>query len=330
MRIYGIDFTSSPSKRKGLYLAVCTLTGDTLAIERLVPLNAVRKEAGFDPFREWLHGAGEWAEPGAWVAGLDFPFGMPVEAVERFGWLDARAVTQTWADYVGHIKATYDKQSFRECIEGWRHPTRKNSKGEPVRIRRQRLVDKLAKSGSPMNYFPPPVCPMSFEGARLLLDAPAGVGIAPVRPADSTRIVVETYPRLVANVFIGRQRGYKDKAKWKEVIRRDEEQKMLARQEIVDGIADERRKGKMRVRYGFSVYFPEPNDSTLSLRDECIKDLDGDMIDSVLWAVQAAWAYRDDAHGMPHCTVHALRDQVRLEGWIADPELRDRLTTGES
>lgn len=203
MRIYGLDFTSSPSKTKGLFLAVCELQGDTLKIERLVQLNAEKKDATSNPFKEWLKGSGEWANQGKWVAGIDFPFGMPIEAIERFGWLTTEQKAQSWTAYIGHIKEEYDKDSFRQCIEGWRHPTRTNDKGDPVRVRKLRLTDRLAKSGSPMNYFPPPVCPTFFEGSRLLMEASPDVSIIPVRPADANKVVVEAYPRLVVNGFIG-------------------------------------------------------------------------------------------------------------------------------
>jgi len=331
MRIYGLDFTSSPSTTKGLFLAVCKLLGDTLEVEQLVPLNAERNDATFNPFRKWLQGSGEWANPGEWVAGIDFPFGMPVEAIERYGWLANERASQTWTTYIAHIKVEYDKESFRQCIEGWRHPTRTNAKGNPVRVRKHRLTDRLAKSGSPMNYYPPPVCPMFFQGSRLLLDAPPGVSIMPVRPAVTNKVVVEAYPRLVANVFIGPQASYKDKSKkkhkdkeqQKELRRLDEVAKKECREQILSGIMTANPEGRIRGRYGICVQMSD------SIRQAAIKDTDGDTLDSILCAVQAAWAFRTEGHGMPRFSVHALTEQILLEGWIADPLVLNRIKNGE-
>ena len=46
----------------------------------------------------------------------------------------------------------------------------------------------------------------------------------------------------------------------------------------------------------------------------CIDDADGDSLDAVLAAVQAAWSWvrRDEDYGVP-------QDCDRVEGWIVDP-----------
>jgi hypothetical protein len=149
-----------------MHLAVCTFSIDGLLVEDFVPLKAKKKD-DFSAFEEWLRCDGKWGEVKEWLAGIDFPFGMPVEAIEHFGWLVNAPNLQTWQAYMSRIETDYkDAGAFRQCIEGWRHPTRTNERGQPIRIRKQRLTDKLARSGSPMNYFPPPVCPMFFRGAK--------------------------------------------------------------------------------------------------------------------------------------------------------------------
>jgi len=57
---------------------------------------------------------------------------------------------------------------------------------------------------------------------------------------------------------------------------------------------------------------------TVEMKDEdaraCVEDSTGDKLDSVLCAVQAAWAWtkRGDGYGIPaNCDL--------LEGWIVDP-----------
>src|SRR5207249_11801038 len=66
--------------------------------------------------------------------------------------------------------------------------------------------------------------------------------------------------------------------------------------------------GSLRARYKISV------DLTDSLGRVCIDDAEGDSLDAVLAAVQAAWAWlrREDGYGVPE-------DCDLAEGWIVDP-----------
>jgi hypothetical protein len=141
-------------------------------------------------------------------------------------------------------------------------------------------------------------------------------------------VIVEAYPRLVANVFIDEHGSYKDKSKKKdkdrdrqlELRRLDEVAKKERREQILAGITSVNPEGRMRSRYGIHVSMSEP------LRIACLDDSYGDKLDSVLCAVQAAWAFRTENYGMPRFTVRPLREQIRLEGWIADPLVGDRMT----
>ena len=62
-------------------------------------------------------------------------------------------------------------------------------------------------------------------------------------------------------------------------------------------------------RYGFAVMMNDDD------AQHCVDDFTGDSLDSVLCAVQAAWAYtkRNENYGVPE-----IADP--LEGWICDPE----------
>jgi hypothetical protein len=103
-----------------------------------------------------------------------------------------------------------------------------------------------------------------------------------------------------------------------------------AREQILAGLADN------PLPYGFSVVFSNGQD-----RDLCIADNTGDVIDSVLSAVQAAWSYtqemaaleaeqqgvpRKQSYGVPEFSLSCLRQQVSLEGWIVDPLLLSSTT----
>jgi hypothetical protein len=327
MRVYGLDFTSNPTRSKRLTLADCDLDGDVLVVQHLHPLQS-KKAGDFTSFESWLSGSGEWTTNEEWVAGLDFPFGMAIEAIEHFGWCPTGSSTPSWEEYLGVLFQTKSQREFRELIEGWRHTSRKNDKGDFVRVRRSRLTDKLASSGTPMNFYPPVVCPMFFQGAKRLLDFATGVSIVPVRPiAESTKQIVEAYPRLVSNTVIRSQDSYKEKSSKKHkdknqqsVIRQqDEHARENRRKSIIQAFSD----GAVQEQYGFEITLSE------DLKNECVEDIDGDKIDSVLCAIQAAWACRHPNKGMPEFGLHVLRDRVRLEGWIADPYVLQRFQDGD-
>ena len=74
MMIYGLDFTSVPSHKKPITCVRCRLDRDGLHLESCDTLPS------FDVFESFL------AQPGPWVAGLDFPFGQPRKLVENMGW----------------------------------------------------------------------------------------------------------------------------------------------------------------------------------------------------------------------------------------------------
>lgn len=72
--IAGIDFTSRPTKRKPVTVALGERAG---AVVRLV---RVEEHADYAGFSAWLR------TPGPWVGGFDFPFGLPRELVAALGW----------------------------------------------------------------------------------------------------------------------------------------------------------------------------------------------------------------------------------------------------
>lgn len=74
MRIYGIDFTSRPTRRKPITCLECRLDGGVLSAGTLESLKS------FDAFEDILQ------RPGPWIAGIDFPFGQPRKLIETLGW----------------------------------------------------------------------------------------------------------------------------------------------------------------------------------------------------------------------------------------------------
>ncbi len=293
MRVYGLDFTSAPTpkgsraaRRKRLMLASCTLDGATLRVDEVRPLNGAGR-SDFGGFEAWLR------TEGPWVAGLDFPFGQPAALVRALGWPD------TWPGYVAHA-ASLGKAGFERALIDYKA-------GQAAgRKELRRPVDAAARSVSPMKLAGVPIGKMFFQGAPRLLASPAS--IIPLRPLPGEgRVVVEAYPALVARTWIGR-RSYKH-----DDPKRAGEAMRSARVDLIRAIRDEGRvAGSPSIRdlYGFALAMPP------GIADESASDATGDLLDSILAAVQAAWAHRmrGEGYGIP-----AGVDP--LEGWIADPGL---------
>jgi hypothetical protein len=328
MRIYGLDFTSNPTPRKRITLAKCSLDSnahtDTLTIESLVPLST-ELEGDFTGFTQWLNDDTEYGAE--WVGGIDFPFGMPVAAVQYFQWFIPGA-PQSWEAVIETIfqpHVTID--FFRDLVESWKKCGRDPANEKRVFL--PRFTDTISgfagsSPSSPMKVSAqcnPPVGRMLFRGANILRQAP--VSIPPVRCNESRRVVVESYPRLVADKIVP-GRKYKDGGQ--ELVR--------VRANILTGLAGEGNP------YGFRVLFRNDQD-----RIACTEDQTGDLIDSVFSAVQAAWSHtqerlavnneqhglpRTQSYGIPAFLVSCLREQVSLEGWIVDPLLLSSMTAGQA
>ncbi len=273
MRIYGLDFTSVPSRRKPLVAVGCAFDGRTLRVEEAEVLT------GFEKFEAFLERGGPW------VCGMDFPFGQPRSLVEAQGWPPG------WEGYVGKI-SRLSKEDFEGVIEA-------DMATRPAGARyRYRLADRRSRSSSAMRLFRVPVGKMFYRGAPRLLRS--GVSVEPCRPTGSGRVAVEAYPAVVARRFLGK-RSYKSDERKKQTA-----DQRAAREELVEGLGS----AALEEAYGFVVEMDG------GWREELARDPMADALDSVLCAVQAAWAYarRDEGWGVP-------AECDRDEGWIVDPQL---------
>ena len=150
MRIYGLDFTSAPGRRKPLILLSCTLEGDSLRIEDSETLT------DFGGFEDFLQ------RPGPWVCGMDFPFGQPSSLVAALGW------PESWEGYVGEVGAL-PKEEFEGKI-------RADMATRPAGKKwRYRLADRRSGSSSAMMLFRVPVGKMFYQGAPRLLASEASM-----------------------------------------------------------------------------------------------------------------------------------------------------------
>ncbi len=216
MQIYGLDFTSSPTRRKPITCTRCELRDIVLTVKDCFTMSS------FAEFEAFLR------SDGPWLAALDFPFGQPRKLIANLGW------PQNWQGYM-RIIASMSKAAFEGTLHSYR-ATR--LPGDKLHLR---VTDQLAGAISPMMLHRVPVGKMFFQGATRLLNSP--ICILPCRPISDYRIAVEGYPALVARKLIGR-RSYKSDMRGQQTI-----EKKMARREIMEGLRSERLRGW----YGLSV-----------------------------------------------------------------------------
>ena len=253
MKILGIDFTSRPSRRKPITCIYCTLDDSALRTQ------SFEEWPSYESFEAAL------ANPGPWIAGIDFPFGQARRFVETIGW------PPSWAAYVHHA-GQLGRTGFREALNSYKQNRIAGDKEH------RRATDETAGSISPQKLYGVPVGLMFFEGAPRLLAS--GVTIPHLHDGDPQRIAIEAYPGVLARQLIGR-RSYKNDTRKKQTADQHE-----ARRELLQAVCKEAPQ-----RYDFSIDAPD------SLGD----DPGADHLDALLCAVQAAWAWRqrDNRFGAP-------------------------------
>ena len=226
-----------------------------------------------------LAGFGTWlAQPGEWVGGFDFPFGLPRELVEYLGW------PVSWRDCIEHY-ASLSRPHIRATFAAFCNARPAGAKFA------NRAFDKLAGSSPSMKWVNPPVAYMLHAAMPSLLAA--GVHIPGLHDGDRGRVALEAYPGLLARELIGR-RSYKSDEKARQTPER-----LIARKDLLTALEIGRTRLGMRLKL------------THAQRDALIQDASGDSLDAVLCLVQAAWAQR---HGAPRYGLPETLDP--LEGWI--------------
>ena len=220
MKVFGIDFTSRPSRSKAIACAGCQLDGDRLVVEDVQRLESLD---AFDTFLD---------SPGPWIAGIDFQFGQPRRLVRNLNW------PEPWAAYVAKV-AGLSRHEFRDVLEDYK---RDRPAGDREHLR---LVDGLTGAKSPSKLYGVPVALMFYEGSQRLLRS--ATCVIPVRPIADDRVVVEAYPALVAQALVG-------KDQYKPAEPGDLQTRARAvRERMVQKLAD----GSLLARYGISVDLSE-------------------------------------------------------------------------
>jgi Protein of unknown function (DUF429) len=201
--LLGCDFTSAPSRRKPITLAV----GRT--DRNRVVLNGMER---FDTLDGWL---ARMTEPGHWVGGFDLPFGLPRELVTTLGW------PTDWAACMAHY-AALDRETIRATFAGF-------CNARPVGGKfAHRATDGPAGSSPSMKWVNPPVAFMLHAGVPRLMAA--RLTLPGLLPGDGSRVGLEAYPGLLARSVLGTT-SYKSDDKAKQTPER-----LIARKTLINAL----------------------------------------------------------------------------------------------
>jgi hypothetical protein len=282
MMLIGCDFSSSPSKRKPIVVAVGHANTGRVQLQSLLRFDTLVA------FADWLK------QPQAWVGGFDLPFGLPRELVETLGW------PTDWLACMQHYTAL-SRAEIRETFKAF-------CDARPVGGKfAHRATDTPAGSSPSMKWVNPPVAYMLHAGVPLLIDA--GVTLPRLHVPDvltratsleaaseqPARIALEAYPGLLARELIGNT-SYKSDDKAKQTPER-----LIARKQLLQALEVGQTRLGLRLKL------------THAQHDTLVDDASGDCLDAVLCMVQAAWAHGQ--HEAGH-TPYGLPECDPLEGWI--------------
>ncbi len=213
--VAGVDFTSRPTARKPIVVALGRFDGHA------VLLDALASHTSFEAFSGWLSAAGDW------VGAFDLPFGLPRELVTTLGW------PTEWLPLMRHY-AGLSRAEIRDTFAAFCDARPAGGKFA------HRACDKPAGSSPSMKWVNPPVAYMLHAGVPLLLEA--GVHLPGLHAGDATRVALEGYPGLLAREVLG-ARSYKSDERAKQTPER-----LIARKDLVDALEQGRTRLAVRLR----------------------------------------------------------------------------------
>ncbi len=216
-RVFGIDFSSRPSRRKTIVVAAGTLHGAVLQFKGLQRFETL------ESFADWLH------EPGPWVGAFDLPFGLPRELVQQLAW------PTDWAACMARY-AALSRSEIRDTFAAF-------CDARPVGGKfAHRSCDVPAGSSPSMKWVNPPVAYMLHAGVPLLQAAGLCLPAHAPTVGDPERIALEAYPGLLARELVGR-RSYKSDDAAKQTPDR-----LIARKDIVEALEQGRTRLGLRLK----------------------------------------------------------------------------------
>jgi hypothetical protein len=215
----GCDFSSSPSKRKPIVVAVGRLHRGTVQLDRLNFFQTLPE------FLEFLQQPSPTKAP--CVAGFDLPFGLPRAFVEHMNW------PTSWPECMDQF-ASHTREELRQFFKAF-------CDARPVGAKfAHRATDLPAGSSPSMKWVNPPVAWMMHAGVPLL--RAAGWTLPHMQAGDDQRIALEAYPGLLARELVG-HRSYKSDDKSKQTPDR-----WLARKDILHALDMGQTKLSLRLK----------------------------------------------------------------------------------
>jgi len=199
----GIDFTSRPTARKPITVAIGHLHHGVLRLDR------IDMHTSFDSLALWLSASDPW------LGVFDLPFGLPRELVLALGW------PTEWAALMQHY-AALSRDEIRAAFAAFCDARPAGQKFA------HRATDGPAGSSPSMKWVNPPVAYMLHAGVPLLMAA--GVHLPGLHAGDTTRVALEGYPGLLARELLG-ARSYKSDEKARQTPER-----LIARIDLVDAL----------------------------------------------------------------------------------------------
>ena len=183
MLILGCDFSSAPTTRKPIVVAVGALDGSSVVLEDIEHFTSL------DAWSARLEATPEW------TGGFDLPFGLPRELVEQLGW------PLEWDALIAYY-AALTRADIRLAFSAF-------CAARPVGGKfAHRSTDGPAGSSPSMKWVNPPVAFMLHAGVPRLIAAGAAFPGLQARSEYAPRIALEAYPGMLARELIGR-RSYK-------------------------------------------------------------------------------------------------------------------------
>lgn len=201
--LLGCDFTSAPSRRKPVTLAVGR------SERGRVVLDAIETFETLDTWGDRLRA------PGPWVGGFDLPFGLPRELVQALGW------PTDWRACMAHYGGL-SREAIREAFAAFCDARPAGAKFA------HRAADGPAGSSPSMKWVNPPVAFMMHAGVPRLIAA--GVALPGLCEGDPQRVALEAYPGLLARSVLGNS-SYKSDDKAKQTPER-----LIARKTLINAL----------------------------------------------------------------------------------------------
>ena len=263
--LLGVDFTSAPSRKKPITVAVGRwgFGGD----QPVYRLDEVRSLVSLDAFETFLR------ERGPWIAGFDLPFGQPRSLIEHEGW------PCDWPAFV-RFYCAQPRATLRDTFRRWCDA---RPSGDKFAWRR---ADRPAGSSPAMRWTNPPVAWMMHAGIGRMLEAglvfPAHRhGTACDSVVAQARIALEAYPGFTA----------------RQVCRTSYKSDTAANQ-----TAD--RAANRRAILSALVAATAGLDIALEIKPawtrRLLADGSGDLLDAVICGLQAGHAAAVPAYGLPN------------------------------